>query len=97
LNRFIHDSLAVGLNPLDGHAACAAYVIEDQVEKITSEVLILAPSDDPFAFPQADKFVNGLKNAKGISKSVIQGGMIPLMEEKHEEVSKLVLEFLRKR
>jgi len=38
-----------------------------------------------------------LKNAKGISKEVIQGGMIPLMEEKYEEVSKLVLEFLRKR
>ena len=95
LNRFIHDSLAVGLNPLDGHAACAAYVIEDQVEKITSQVLVLAPSEDPFAFPQADKFLNGLKNAKGISKTVIQGGMIPLMEEKHGEVSRVVLEFLK--
>ena len=39
--------------------------------------------------------LNGLKNAKGISKAVIQGGMIPLMEEKHDEVSRVVLEFLK--
>ncbi len=96
LNRFIHDSLAVGLNPLDGHGACSRYVIEDRLDKVTSQVLVLAPSEDPFAFPQADKFLNGLKNAKEISKAIIQGGMIPLMEEKHDEVAKLVLEFLRK-
>jgi len=95
LNRFIRDSLSFGLDPKEGHLACSAYVIEEKLEKITSKTLILAPSDDPFAFPQADKFLASLKNADSISKAVIQGGMIPLMEEKSEEVSQVVLEFLK--
>lgn len=95
LNRYIRDSLSFGLDPKEGHLACSAYAIEDGLERITSKVLILAPSEDPFAFPQADKFVTSLKNSSSISKAIIQGGMIPLMEEKSEEVSRVVLEFLK--
>lgn len=95
LNRFIRDSLSFDLDPTEGHLACSSYVVEDGLEKIVSRVLLLAPSEDPFAFPQSDKFLLGLKNTKEVSKAIIQGGMIPLMEIKYEEVSKIVLEFLQ--
>jgi pimeloyl-ACP methyl ester carboxylesterase len=95
LNRFIRDSLSFGLDPKEGHLACSSYVIEESLDKIISRVLLLAPSEDPFAFPQVDKFISTLRNAKSASKEVIQGGMIPLMEEKHVEVSRVVLEFLK--
>ena len=94
LNRFIRDSLSFGLDPQEGHLACSRFVIEDGLDKIESRVLLLAPSEDPFAFPQSDKFLFGLKNSKKISKEIIQGGKIPLMEEKFEEVAKVVLDFL---
>lgn len=97
LNRFIRDSLSFGLDPKEGHLACSSYVMEEGLDKIVSRVLLLAPSEDPFAFPQSDKFLFGLKNTKAISKKIIQGGMIPLMEQKSEEVSKVVLEFLEER
>jgi pimeloyl-ACP methyl ester carboxylesterase len=94
LNRFIRDSLSFGLDPQEGHLACSSFIIEDSLCKIVSRVLLLAPSEDPFSFPQSDKFLFGLKNTKGIFKEIIQGGKIPLMEEKSEEVSKVVLKFL---
>lgn len=97
LNRFIRDSLSFGLDPKEGHLACSSYVIENGLDKIVSRVLLLAPSDDPFAFPQSDKFLVGLKKTKGIFKEIIHGGMIPVMEEKPEEVSQAVLEFLEER
>ena len=95
LNRLIHDSLNFGLDPLDGHAACARYVIEDKLERITSPVLMISPTDDPFAFPQTDKYMAALTNAQSVSKAVIEGGKIPLMEEKSPEVAAVVLAFLQ--
>lgn len=94
LNRFIHDSLNFGVDPLDGHQACARYVIEDKLERITPEVLLIAPTEDPFAFPQIEKFQRALTKAKTLQTAVIEGGMIPLMEEKSPEVAKAVLKFL---
>lgn len=94
LNRFIHDSLNFGLDPLEGHKACARYVIEDKLELITPAVLLIAPTDDPFAFPQIEKFQRTLTNAESLQTAVISGGRIPLMEEKSPEVAAAVLNFL---
>ena len=31
LNRFIRDALAPGVDPLEGHLACARYAMEDRI------------------------------------------------------------------
>ena len=95
LNRFIHDSLNFGVDPREGHIACARYVIEDKLNKIVSNTLLISPTDDPFAFPQTEKYMRALVNAEYLSKDVIEGGKVALMEEKYEEVTKVVLEFLK--
>lgn len=51
--------------------------------------------DDPFAFPQTDKYMAALTSAQSVSKAVIEGGKIPLMEEKSPEVAASVLAFLQ--
>ena len=94
LNRFIHDSLNFGVDPKEGHKACARYVIEDKFDRITTDVLLIAPTEDPFAFPQIEKFQRSLTKTKSLQTAVIEGGMIPLMEEKSPEVAKAVLAFL---
>jgi len=94
LNRFIHDSLNFGVDPREGHKACARYVIEDKFDHITTDVLLIAPTEDPFAFPQIEKFQRALTKTKSLQTVVIEGGMIPLMEEKSPEVAKAVLDFL---
>lgn len=94
LNRFIHDTLNFGVDPKEGHKACARYVIEDKFDLITHDVLLIAPTEDPFAFPQIEKFQRSLTKTKSLQTAVIEGGMIPLMEEKSPEVAEAVLKFL---
>ena len=94
LNRFIHDSLNFGVDPREGHKACARYVIEDKFDLITPDVLLIAPTEDPFAFPQIEKFQRALTKTKSLQTAVIHGGSIPLMEEKSPEVASAVLTYL---
>lgn len=94
LNRFIHDSLNFGVNAVDGHLACSKYVIEEKLTEVEIPVLILGASDDPFSYPAIEPTRNGLINAEKLEVHVIEGGMIPLMEIKAEEVSAVVRQFL---
>jgi pimeloyl-ACP methyl ester carboxylesterase len=95
LNRFTHDSLNFGVNPVEGHLACAKYCIEEKLAQITVPVLILGSSNDPFSFPVIQLIQNSLVNASQVDLHIVEGGMIPLMEIKAEEVSEAVLTFLR--
>ncbi len=46
--------------------------------------------------PLGQLHMAALTNAQTLSKAVIEGGMIPLMEEKSPEVAQAVLSFLHK-
>lgn len=96
LNRFIHDSLNFGVNPIEGHIACARYVIERKFDAIKMPVLILAANEDPFSFPSVAIIREHLVNASKIEINVIDGGMIPLMEIKADQVSSSIITFLSK-
>ena len=96
LNRYIHDSLSAGLDPVEGHFACARYEIEKGLSNIACPVLIIGASDDPFSLPHVDRFYTSLPNASRIEKVIIQGGMIPLIEQKAPEIAPVVAAFLEK-
>ena len=46
LDRFIRDALAPGLDPVEGHRACARYRMEERIGLVTAPVR---------AFPQAGR------------------------------------------
>ena len=94
LNRFTHDSLNFGVNPVEGHLACARYIIEPHLEKVICPVLILGASDDPFSLPSIEPIGKYLKNVAKLRVRIIDGGMIPLMELKAADVAEHVLDFL---
>ncbi|MDY7086410.1 MAG: alpha/beta hydrolase [Actinomycetota bacterium] len=94
LNRFIRDALAPGVDPAEGHRACARYVMEDRIGLVTAPVLLIGASQDPFALPDVDRLRKNLTNAVRVETTVIEGGTIPLMEQKADEVAAATLQFL---
>lgn len=96
LNRFIRDALAPGLDPLEGHHACARYTMEDRIGLITAPVLIIGADADPFTYPDVRRVAAALSSAASVDVKVVAGGTIPLMETRPEEVAGHVLEFLRR-
>ncbi len=94
LERFVRDALAPGVDPAEGHRACAHYQMEDRVGLVTAPVLLIGASADPFAFPNVAILGEHLIAARSVESAVIYGGTIPLMEQAPEEVAKLVGDFL---
>jgi pimeloyl-ACP methyl ester carboxylesterase len=94
LNRFIRDCLAPSVDPRQGHLACARYEMEHRIGYVTADVLILAADADPFALPGVKPTEQALTNARSVRTHLIEGGMIPLMEQKAAEVAEVTLDFL---
>jgi pimeloyl-ACP methyl ester carboxylesterase len=94
LDRFIRDALAPGVDPAEGHLACARYVMEDRIGKVEAPILLIGASDDPFALPDVERLRTNLTGAARVEVAVVDGGTIPLMEQKAPEVAALVLAFL---
>lgn len=94
LDRFIRDALAPGVDPREGHLACARYVMEDRVDLVTAPVLVIAATDDPVSYPHTDRVSKAYPNAKSVTVHEIEGGKIPLMEDKAPEVAAVVSQFL---
>lgn len=86
LDRFIRDALAQGVDPAEGHLACARYVMEDRVGLVVAPVLLLAATEDPVSYPHTAKVAAAYVKAKSIEVVEIEGGRIPLMEQKTAEV-----------
>lgn len=94
LNRYIRDCLAPGVDPIEGHRACARYVMEERIPRVTAPALVLGAQEDPFTFPDVERVAAALVSSRSVKVEVISGGMIPLMEQKSTEVATLVREFL---
>lgn len=97
LDRFIRDALAAGVDPMEGHLACARYVMEDRVGRVVAPTLIIGASDDPFARPNVEVVQARLAGAAHVEVAIVDGGTIPLMEQKPAEVAALVTAFLAAR
>ena len=94
LERFVRDALAPGVDPAEGHRACGRYVMEDRVGLVTAPILLLAPTEDPFSYPQTSKIAAAYSNSKSVQIVEVEGGRIPLMEQKSAEVVAAIEQFL---
>jgi pimeloyl-ACP methyl ester carboxylesterase len=94
LDRFVRDALAPGVDPREGHLACARYEMEERIGSVKAPVLLIGASDDPFALPAVEQLEAHLSGAASVDRVAIDRGTIPLMEHKAQEVANAVLPFL---
>jgi len=94
LDRFIHDALSPGVDPAEGHRACARYRMEERIGRVTAPVLLLGAGGDPFALPDLPVFRANLAHARSVDTHVVDGGTIPLMEQCPSEIAAVVNAFL---
>lgn len=95
LDRFIRDALSPGVDPSEGHLACARYIMEDRIGLVRAPTLLIGADSDPFAFPAIEPLSKNLTGVERLETAVVEGGMIPLMEVKADEVVAVVEPFLR--
>ncbi|WP_405433645.1 alpha/beta fold hydrolase [Micromonospora sp. NBC_00617] len=94
LDRFIRDALAPGVDPAEGHRACARYVMDERIGLVRCPVLVFASSDDPFAAPAVPLVVAGLRGAARVTTAPLEGAMIPAMEQCADQVAAHLRAFL---
>jgi pimeloyl-ACP methyl ester carboxylesterase len=94
LNRFIRDALAPGVDPAEGHLACARYVMEDRLPLVTAPVHLIGATADPFALPDVERIRARLAAASRVETTLIEGGTVALMEQKPAEVADVVRQLL---
>jgi pimeloyl-ACP methyl ester carboxylesterase len=93
LDRFIRDALAPGLDPTEGHRAVNRYEMERRIQEVDVPVLLLAPTDDPFAERDLPSVVAALAHVPVLERRPLRGAHIPAMEECAEQVARHVREF----
>jgi len=91
LTRFVIDALKVGERMEEGHRAVSRYKMEDKVRLIKAPTLVLAGTDDPFSFPRMKALSESVTDIK---TAIIEGGMVPMVDQMPEEFAKVVIEFL---
>jgi pimeloyl-ACP methyl ester carboxylesterase len=91
LERFAIDALKAGDRAGGGHTVVARYDTEPKLPLISAPTLIIKPTEDPFAGPEAEKIAPHLPGARLVD---LPGGMIPAPDQLPEEFAKLVLAFL---
>jgi pimeloyl-ACP methyl ester carboxylesterase len=94
LDRFVRDALAPGVDPAEGHRACARYRMEERIGMVSAPTLVLQATADPFASPAAPVVRAHLTAAPTTEIAVLEGGTIPLMEHMPEQVAAAVHPFL---
>lgn len=91
LSRFVRDALKVLPQLEDGHRAVSEYRMEEKLPLIKAPTMVLAGSDDPFAFAGLDPLAESIQ---GSWRRVIEGGMVPLVDQMPEKFAQVVLGFL---
>lgn len=94
LNRFVRDALAPGVDPAEGHRACARYRMEDRVGAVTAPVLLIGAGKDPFSMPSLPVLSERLTAARSIRSVVIENGTVALIEREASVIAAAVREFL---
>jgi pimeloyl-ACP methyl ester carboxylesterase len=91
LRRFVTDALKVGDRLEDGHLAVGRYRMEEKVSLIQAPTQVITGSEDPFSFPMVKALSRGIK---GCQTKVIQGGMVPMVDQMPENFANAVMAFL---
>jgi pimeloyl-ACP methyl ester carboxylesterase len=91
LTRFVRDALVLGADVEKGHEACGRYRMEDRIGLVRCPVLCLGASADPYAFGDLEPLSSRIPGAR---VAVVEGGMVPLMEQFPDQVATLITGFL---
>ena len=91
LERFVADALKAGDRSGGGHLTVAHYDMEPKLPLITCPTLIIKPTEDPFAAPEAEKLAPHLPQAEMVD---LPGGMIPAPDQLPEEFARIVTDYL---
>jgi pimeloyl-ACP methyl ester carboxylesterase len=91
LERFVIDALKAGDRAGGGHLTVARYEMEPKLPLITCPTLIIKPTADPFAAPEAEKLGPHLPHAELVD---LPGGMIPAPDQLPDEFARIVGEYL---
>ncbi|WP_039798553.1 alpha/beta fold hydrolase [Nocardia araoensis] len=94
LDRFIRDALAPGVDPAEGHRACARYRMEDRIGSVTAPVLLIGAGRDPFSMPNLPILSARLTAARSVRRAVIDNGTVALIEREASAVASAVRDFL---
>ena len=87
----IVDALKAGPRAAEGHAVVARYVMETRLPLIRCPVLVVAPTADPHAYPQARPLAERIAGSRYVE---VEGGMVPLPDQMPERFAELVTGFL---
>jgi pimeloyl-ACP methyl ester carboxylesterase len=91
LERFVVDALKAGDRAGGGHLTVAHYGMEPKLPLIAAPTLMIAPTEDPFAYPDIQKLRPHLPDAQVVD---LPGGMIPAPDQLPEEFARIIVEFL---
>ena len=75
----------------EGHRVVNRYRMEERLGLVACPTLVLAPTDDPHAFPNARRVAAAIPGAQVLD---IAGGMVPLPDQMPEAFAAAVLGFL---
>ncbi len=91
LERFVRDALKAGPMAAEGHRVVNRYRMEGRFGKVACPTLVLAPTEDPHAFPNARRVAAAIAGARVLD---IPGGMVPLPDQMPEVFAAAVVGFL---
>ena len=91
LERFVVDAIKAGPRAAEGHAVVARYVMETRLPLIRCPVLVIAPTADPHAYPQARPLADAIAGSRYVE---IAGGMVPLPDQMPQAFAAAVTDFL---
>jgi pimeloyl-ACP methyl ester carboxylesterase len=91
LDRFLVDAVKAGERAGGGHLTVARYDMESKLPLIAAPTLIIAPTDDPFAYPEIQKLRPHMPAATVVD---LPGGMIPAPDQLPAEFAALVADFV---
>lgn len=91
LDRFMVDALKAGVRAAEGHAVVARYLMETRLPLIRCPALVIAPTADPHAYPNAARLALAIAGSRYVE---LDGGMVPLPDQMPERFAALVTEFL---
>lgn len=90
LDRYVRDVLLLEDQAEEGHRAISVYRMEGRTG-YAGPVLCIGATADPITYHHVPRLVERLPRAR---LEIIQGGMVPLMEQMPDEVAALVSKFL---
>jgi pimeloyl-ACP methyl ester carboxylesterase len=91
LERFVIDALKAGDRAAEGHLVVGRYEMEKRLPLVSASTLIVAPTDDPFAYPDAPKLAAHLPGSRIVE---LPGGMVPAPDQMPAEFARIVADFL---